>query len=216
MKGNYVVLGIELEGIRNFLHHVDSEASAQIKDAFERNDSGEFQEEDDFENALFHPIKRQEIASRAVFYELNALIEHELYTSAHRPWLDSDKYPGPKSLDLNNLTEESVRSLKTIHDRNVDYGQVIGLIEGFFKIKIMDLESAKGFQEMRNIVNAFKHRKGLIDFKKEAWKDFSFPHFYEAKIKEADQAIDNAFVFIKALWKATDREPAPMWNLDPT
>ena len=59
---------------------------------------------------------RQEIAVRAVYYELNALIERELQRSAHRPWLDSPKHRGLKQLDFNSLTLESVRSLKTIED----------------------------------------------------------------------------------------------------
>lgn len=70
MKGNYVILGIELDAIRDFLEHVDREAGAEIQSIFMRNDSGEFEDVDQFENALYGPIMRQEIAARAVYYEL--------------------------------------------------------------------------------------------------------------------------------------------------
>ena len=83
MKGSYVVLCIRLEAIRNFLEHIKNEAETEIQAVLARNESGEFQELDDLDNALDHPIARQEIAARAVYYELNALIEHELQRLAH-------------------------------------------------------------------------------------------------------------------------------------
>jgi len=88
MKGSYVVLRIRLEAIQNFLEHVKIEAETEIQAVLARKESGDFQELDDLDNALHHPIARQEIAARAVYYELNALIEHELQRSAHLPWLE--------------------------------------------------------------------------------------------------------------------------------
>jgi phosphoribosylaminoimidazole carboxylase (NCAIR synthetase) len=62
MKGSYVVLQIRLDSIRNFLEH-KIEAETEIQAVLARNESGEFHELDEFDNALHHPIMRQEIAA---------------------------------------------------------------------------------------------------------------------------------------------------------
>jgi len=206
MKGNYVLLGIELDAIREFLQHVDREAGAEIQSVLARNDSGEFEGVDDFENALYGPMMRQEIAARAVYYELNALIERELQHSAHRPWLESAKHPGSKSLDWNRLTVDSVRSLKMIED--LPYREVVKLVEDAYDIRIRDLDSGNAVLKMREVVNAFKHRDGLVDFRKQEPRDINFVERHKADVEQAYAAIDKARAFIKALWKVTDRAPS--------
>lgn len=204
MKGNYVVLQIRLDAIRNFLEHVKDEAEREIGTVLARNESGEFQEDlDDLDNALFHPIARQEIAARAVYYELNALIEHELQVSAHLPWLESDKHRGPKGLDLINLTAEAVQSLKMIED--VPFSNITKLIESKYSIKLRELEGGEAFFKMRQMVNAFKHRDGMVDFRKQADQYIRFPQYHQPEIEEAFTTIRNADAFVLALWQATDR-----------
>lgn len=159
MKGSYVVLQIEFDAIRNFLEHVDREAGVEIQNVLERNDAGEFEEDvDDLENALYGPVMPQEIAARAGYYELNALVERELHTSAYRAWLASTKHRGPKSLDFANLTLVSIRSLKMVQD--LPYGKVVGLIEEEYQITVKDLDGGAAFLKTREMVNAFKHRNG--------------------------------------------------------
>lgn len=203
MKGNYLVLQIRLDAIRNFLGHVKNEAESEIQAVLARNESGEFQELDDLDNALFHPIARQEIAARAVFYELNALIEHELQESAHLPWLESDKHRGPKGLDLTNLTVEAVQSLKMIED--VPFSNITKLIESKYSIALAELEGGEAFFKMRQMVNAFKHRHGLVDFRKQAAQYIRFPSYHQPEVEEAYAAIANADSFVLALWQATNR-----------
>ncbi|MEK6279172.1 MAG: hypothetical protein AABN95_02355 [Acidobacteriota bacterium] len=203
MKGNYVVLQIRLDAIRNFLDHVKNDAENEIRVVLARNESGEFQKLDDLDNALHHPIARQEIAARAVYYELNALIEHELQVSAHLPWLESDKHRGPKGLDLNNLKVKAVESLKMIQD--VSFSSITRLIESKYSIKLRELEGGEAFFKMRRMVNAFKHRNGLVDFRKQADQYIRFPQYHQPEIEEAFAAISNADDFVLALWQATDR-----------
>lgn len=205
MSINHVVLQIKLEAIKSFLGHVDRDAGDEIENVFERNESGEFEDEDDFENAIFFPVMRQEIAARAVYSELNALIESELHNSAYIPWLESTKHRGPKSLDFNSLTLESIRDLKMVSD--LPFGEIKKLIEEKYKINIKDLDGGDAFFKMREMVNAFKHRNGLIDFRKQEAKDIKLVERHKADIEHAYDAIDKANVFIKALWLATDREP---------
>lgn len=206
MNGNNILLRIELDAIRDFLEHVDIDAGAEIRDVFARNDQGEYEDIDDFENALFNPLMRQEIAARAVYYELNALIERELQYSAHPPWLESNKHRGPKSLDWNNLTLDSIRSLKIVQD--LSYKEIVKLVEEAYHIKIENLAGGEAFRKMREMVNAFKHRGGLIDFRKQEPKDMNLVQRYEADIEQAYEAIENAYIFVKVLWEATGRTPS--------
>ena len=203
MKGSYVVLRIRLEAIQNFLKHVKHEAETEMQAFLAKNESGEFQELDDLDNALHHPIARQEIAARAVYYELNALIEHELQRSAHLAWLESDRHLGPKGFDLNDLSVVSVESLKMTQD--VPFGKITKLIESKYGIRLRELEGGNDFFKMRQIVNAFKHRDGLVDFRKQADQYIRFPQYHQSEIEEAFGAIKTAEAFVLALWRATDR-----------
>lgn len=180
----------------------------EIRDILERNDADKFEEDvDDLENALYGAVMRQEIAARAVYYEVNALIERELQASAHRPWLASTKHRGPKSLDSANLTLDSMQSLKMVQD--LPYRRVIELIEETYHIRVKDLDGGRAFLKTRETVNAFKHRNGLVDFRKEKSTRISLTQHYQGEVEQAYEAINNAYVFIEALWKATDREPSP-------
>jgi hypothetical protein len=138
MKGSYVVLQIRLDAVRNFLQKIKAEAETEIQTVLARFEAGQFDELDDFDNGFHNPIARQEIAARAVYYELNALIEHELQISAHLPWLESDTHRGPKGLDLNNLTVNAVESLKMIQD--VPFSDITKLIESKYAITLRELE----------------------------------------------------------------------------
>jgi hypothetical protein len=209
-RGSYIILNIELGAIRNFLERADAESGVEIQDIFKKNDTGWYEDADDFDNALFYPMTRQEIAARAVFYELNALIEGELQQSAYLPWLESEKYPGSKALDWNNMTLGSVQSLKIVSD--LPFREIIKLIEGKYKIRVRDLEGADICSQVREMVNSFKHRKGRIDFRKQEPQDINFVARHEADVEKAYQAIDETYTFIKALWKATNREPSPISN----
>lgn len=205
MRGSFVILHLELDTIKGFLEHVDWEAGAEISDVLARNELGEFEDADDFDNALYPPSTRQEMTARAVYYEVNALVKRELQTSAHSVWLKSAKHRGPKHLDFNALTPEAIRSLKLVSD--LSFGDTVRLIEEEHQIKIKDLEGGADFLKMREMVNAFKHRGGLIDFRKQDPKDINFVEHYRVDVEQAYAAIDRAYVFIKALWAATGRTP---------
>ncbi len=203
MNGSYVVLQIRLDAVRNFLQQVKAEAETEIQTVLARFEAGQFDELDDFDNALHNPIARQEIAARAVYYELNAFIEHELQISAHLSWLESDTHRGPKGLDLNNLTVNAVESLKMIQD--VPFSDITKLIETKYAITLRELEGGEAFFKMRRMVNALKHRDGLVDFRKQADQFIRFPQYRQPEIEEAFGAIKNADAFVSALWRATNR-----------
>lgn len=209
---SYIVLDIELSLIKNFLDHVLQESGEEIEQIIRQYEEGNFDELNDYYNALFYPMTRQEIAIRATLYEITAFIEHELQSSAHQPWLLSEKYKGPKSLiELAESSAPRIQSLKMVSD--LKFGEIRTLIEQYFQIKIDKLPGAKLILNIREIVNAFKHRKGLKDFRKLNSSQGAFPEFYEQEIETTYNAIKQTRIFIKALWEVTNREPTPISKL---
>ena len=105
-----------------------------------------------------------------------------------------------------------------VSDLNIS--EVKKLIEQHHKIKIDELPEAKHLLNIRKIVNAFKHRNGVKDFRKLNTPQITFPEFYKPEAEAAYDAIEQAKIFIGALWKATNREPTPisklqeMWGMD--
>jgi len=168
-----------------------------------RNEDGEFEDLASLESALDYPVMRQEITSRAVYYEVNALIESELYEVARHPWLESDMYPGPKTLpELQGL--DDIRSLRMIQD--VRFGQLVKLIEEGHGIRLNDLEGWEVLSQIREAVNAFKHRQGLVDFRRKGPAEIRIGERHRAEVEKAYEILDLTYTFIKALWGATDQE----------
>lgn len=196
MKGNTIISYMELTSLRDFLAHIVQEAGKAILDIERRNEEGEFDNFHDYEAAFNDPIARQEIAVRAVFYEVNAMIESVLHDLAWEPWLKSDEYPGPKALlDLNKNDELSI--LKMV--QYLPIGKIIKLIEDSYGIKFDKLEGWIILWINHEAVNAFKHRKGFMDFRK---GKISIGERYQAEASRAYEVIDAADAFIKSLWEA--------------
>jgi len=211
-----ISLQIRICDLKDFFDHVVLHCGADIVDVERRREAGEFEELDDYENALYAPFARQEIAARAVYYEINALIEKELQQSATPAWLESDKYTGPKRLvECRDPAPEALRDIRTIED--LRFGEILKLIKKKYGVDVRDLEGAQVVFRVREIVNNFKHRDGVVDFRKTEDPLRNMLRFerHRVDIEEAYDALDGAYRFIRALWKATDREPKRSAYKDP-
>ena len=89
---NCIFLDIGLGAIKEFFNRVIKNVDAEIVDICSKKDAGEFTEPDDFDSALFYPLETEAIAVRAVFHEVNALVESELHTIANKPYSDHPKH----------------------------------------------------------------------------------------------------------------------------
>jgi len=94
--GSLLVLDIEIQAIKEFLTKALETVDTEVANIFNEEESGKFTGIDDFSNALSSPLAREAIAIRAVFYELNALVEWELGELARVPY-QSSKLKSPKS-----------------------------------------------------------------------------------------------------------------------
>lgn len=195
--GNYITLYSELEIIKDFLNQtlevVDSETAIICK----REESGEFHGLDDFSNALYAPMEREAIAIRAVFYEINSLIEWELYILAAEPYRLSSQNTFT-SRSIRDASKDKSKSVRFVYDI-MPIEKVYGLIEQHYKINFSNLPGFTEVQHIRHTVNAFKHRKGFKDFRRD--KVSKIPEKFKPSRENAYQAIDDASIFLKALWK---------------
>jgi len=77
------------------------------------------------------------------------------------------------------------------------------LIEGYYKINLSEVSSFEQVQFVRKSVNAFKHRKGFKDFRRD--KGAELLEQFRVNRENAYQAIESSRAFIKALWQAVGR-----------
>ena len=209
---DHILLEIRLSTIKNFLDHVLQESGKEIEQVVEQNEEGNFAGLDDFDNALFYPLERQEIAIRAVFYEITALVEHELQNSAQQRWFRSKAYEKKKLKKLEDKQKKSQKSVE-LSESEMDslrivyiccsFGEIRTFIENYYKIKIDELSGYKLLWDIRDIINSSKHRLGHKKLEKPELVRIPDYHIFE--VETAYNGINQARIFIEALWKATNR-----------
>lgn len=201
---DHILLEIRLSPIKNFLDHVLQESGKEMEQVVRQYEEGKFTGLDDFDNALFYPLERQEIAIRAVFYEITALVEHELQNSAQQRWLLSDKYKKElkKSQKPVELSDSKIISLGIV-STCCSFGEIRTLIEKHYGIKIDELPGKKLLWDIKDIINSSKHRLGHKDLKKHELS--RVPDYHKFEVETAYDGIEQARIFIEALWKATNR-----------
>lgn len=198
--GNYISLDIEIQAIKGFLTKTLEAVDVESKTICKQEEAGQFTGIDDFSNALFAPLEREAIAIRAVFYELNALVEWELQSVASVAYQDSTKFKPPKSFtDISSLDE--VSRVKLVYDLKFD--KICELMEDYYKISLSQLSGFEQFQFVRQSVNAFKHRKGFKDFRRD--KGAELLEQFRLNRENAYQAIESSRAFLRALWQAVGR-----------
>jgi len=183
---NYIIIIKELKTIERFLDKNIRLVNEELSDIFKRKESGEFcHYPEEFENKCYVPLEYEQIVIRAVFNEVNALIEWVLYGFAE-------------------LSEKYLKNKKIKFVYNMPISEVCSSIEQIYNVKLDILPGFRRLKIMRKKINAFKHRKGFKDFRKnEEFKKGETVNIfkrYELNRKDAYQVIEDAKVFIKAFW----------------
>lgn len=191
MTGSNILLSVGLNALRDFLRH-----SCRWVDV-EQNEDGELDERD-FDKLLY----RQTVAARAAYYEINALVESEIYEAASKPWHASN-HEGPKTLSEWATSGSELKSLRMVEDLKIK--DAIRLIEKGYQIKLSDLPRYSEIFQVREAVNAFKHRQGFVDFRKHPPEQTKLLERHRVDIDAAEAAIGYAKEFVLALRKVTNR-----------
>ncbi len=198
---NLVIIQGQLSLLANFLNRVSTDAGQELEAIDERNADGAYDSLESYQDALDYPLARLHIAARAVAYELVALVESELHQLAHQPWLESPTHKGPKNL-LELAQAGATTKLRTVSD--LGFGEIVGLVESRLTLSLRSLEGWTHIEELREIVNAFKHRRG---YKRLAEVDWDRPlsdllQRYQFTYAEARKAIGDVGTFFRQLKSA--------------
>ena len=164
---------------------IDS-ANKEYRKIKKQSEAGAFPHYDDEANAYFVPEMWEEIALKSTLGELNALVEWELQNLAG------------KAFHENNIKTKSKRSRELF---DLKFGEIIKLIQGYYKINIEDIESCADVKRIRDKVNAFKHRKGYKDMRRDTYT--SIPEQHEVSRTEGFESIKAVRTFIKDIWAKT-------------
>ena len=189
--GNYLTIHLELDAIKNFLDKTLESVDSELSIACARDEADEFKHSDDFANAIFFPMRQEEIAIRATLYEINALVEWELGNLAGK---------------FHHTNNQHSKASKRASDKpfELNFGQICKLIKKGYGINLNKMPGSEKTRWVRETVNDFKHRYGFKDPRKhldsKRWLEQSRP-----ARKDAYEAIDEAKAFLIALNKKCKR-----------
>ena len=191
---SYIITIEELKTIERFLDKNIRLVDEELSDVFKREEVGEFCHYlEEFENELYIPLQCEQIAIKAVFNEVNALIE----------WVLRGFATLPKEKQSKNM------KIKLVYDMPIS--EVCSSVEQKYNIKLDILPGFERLKIMRKKINTFKHRKGFKDFRKNGefkkGKTVNILERYELNRKDAYQTIEDAKIFIKAFWDKLDLWP---------
>ena len=98
-----------------------------------------------------------------------------------------------------NSTLQSFFYAEDIVRENLPIGKVRRQVERYYKIEFSDLSCFTEVIHIRKTANAFKHREGFKDFRRDP--GLKLLEKFEPTRENAYQAIDGARAFLRALWK---------------
>lgn len=200
-KQSLIEVGYRISALRNFLDRVSADAIEELEEIKGRCGSGQIADYLDYEHQTDFPFARVEIATRAVAYEVVALVEAQLQALAEAPWRRSLKSTGLKRIaDIPHPNPESLATLKVVS--GLPFPEIVRLVEQEYRIKMADLPGWQQLQELRDLVNSFKHRSGWKRPDQINWwqKDHDISAFKnELGFDEASSNLNAASDFLRAL-----------------
>lgn len=166
-----------LKFIENFLDHLEREVRSEWSEIVERRKQGKCFDYSEYEAAMDFPLFREQFSTRAVVNELNGMAEEVLQTMAEPAYHEKQ----------NKINKENIS--KPIWELPI--GKVWELIEDHYKIRREDIPEWKVYDELREMVNSFKHGRGfrrLSDILEKGVIDSDIQH--QATFKNARQFLN--------------------------
>jgi hypothetical protein len=162
-------------------------------------------EDFDWEVAQDAPIALSQLTSRAVVYELVAIVEHRLHELAGEPWR---KKRGNARQAIPTLVDsfEEWASLRDVSEEA--FPEICKVIDQHYNFHLADLDGWSDLVALRAIVNSLKHGRFGRSTKKRYRKDEFIKFLFETDLvdeEKARKAIEDVTRFILALEQAVER-----------
>lgn len=140
--------------------------------------------------SLYGPQTDIQVAFRAVYYEAASILENELQLIAYRVAIPKQN---PESSELHGDSDKTI---------GIKYGECCDRIEKALRLKLSALPGAETVSQLREVVNSFKHRKGLVD-KNPSNSGMCIPLRHNINTADVRKSIDHTQQFLSALHNAT-------------
>jgi hypothetical protein len=187
MFTNCALILVELRQLRNCIDHLANHIGEEWNDVEKRNENGEFSEFEDYEAALDLPWFMEDFCARSFILELNIYVENILQERVHSAW-NKKRKNGP-------VWEQQIST-------------VWKLIEENYNIKKSDITNYNIYENLRDMANAFKHRKGFRLFSKIEQNMLDFNNArYKATFTDVKAFIDNIEPFLRHIVMLKENTP---------
>jgi hypothetical protein len=143
-------IDVHLQFLRDFLDHLERDVALEWAQIEKRNQNGDFPEYEDYEAAMDFPLFREKFSARAIINELNALVEEVLQSKAEPAWR------------LRHGKTEMKNIPSPVWEQR--FGKIWELIEAYYGIRGSDIPGWDVYDKLRDMANAFKHRRGFRRF----------------------------------------------------
>jgi len=140
--------------------------------------------------SLYGPQTDVQVAFRAVYYETASILENELQLIAYRVSMPKQNSASP---ELYGDSEKTI---------GMKYQKCCNRIEKALQLKLSELPGADTVSHIREVVNSFKHRNGLVD-KNPSNSGMRIPLHHTINAEDVRRSIDHTQQFLSALHKAT-------------
>lgn len=172
-------------------------------------EDGTAPEDFDWEVAQDAPIALSQLTSRAVVYELVAIIEHRLHELAREPWLKKRGSARQAIPTVSALAADSFEEWASLKDVSEEpFPEICKLIDQHYNFHLADLDGWSDLVALRAIVNALKHGRFGRSTKKRYRKDEFIKFLFETDLvdeEKARKAIEDVTRFLLALEQAVER-----------
>jgi hypothetical protein len=154
----------------------------------------------------FSITERYYISLRAVLYELNILLERQMQLLTLEAWMFSNR-PKDKvnyedtGIDTDIIIDDSKR-YELISD--LKWAELVKLFEGYYHIKLEEINLYKEVIQVRKIVNSLKHADGRKDTRKQPPPASLLELFDTTYMIEHDlvaKSIENLHGFLSAAYE---------------
>ncbi len=141
-----IFVSMNIHFLTDFLRNIEEAVSRELDDLEAKCENGEIQEYEDYERLQDYPLFRAEFGSKAIFYELNAMVESQLHSKATPRFL----------IEKNNGKYKRKDSASEL-----GYYDLLKIIESEYGSLENKVKNWAEYVQLRKTVNSFKHNKGI-------------------------------------------------------
>jgi hypothetical protein len=163
---------------------MEKDVALEWSEIEKQRDQGEFSDYGQYEAAMDLPLFREQFAVRAIVYELNTLAEEVIYSKVEPAWKREQEGTGGRGIP------------KPIWEQPI--GVVWKLIEDCYEVRRSELPGWHVYDGLRDMANAFKHRRGFrrfSDIAKKSVMDMGDVQ-YQATFKNVRHVLDTIEPFL--------------------